>query len=94
MNQQTSRQLLLNVKGKVQGVFFRRTVKQYAEEIGLTGYARNLENGDVEICVQGPKDKLEMFIKKIKENSGRAQIESLSAHYSLPNKNFSDFQTL
>ncbi|HSW73348.1 MAG TPA: acylphosphatase [Chlamydiales bacterium] len=89
-----NQQLLLIVKGRVQGVFFRRTAKEYAQEFGLTGYARNLENGDVEICAQGPKEKLEMFIKKIKENSGRAKVESLSAHYSTPTINFSDFQTL
>lgn len=89
-----NQQLLLIVKGRVQGVFFRRGVKSFAHELGLTGYARNLENGDVEICAQGPKEKLEILIKKIKENPGRAQIESLTAKYSIPKDSFFDFQTL
>lgn len=80
------------VKGSVQGVSFRRTVRSYAEEFGLTGYARNLENGDVEICAQGSKETLEKFIKKIQENPGRAVIQSVSVKYFPLEKTYSKFE--
>lgn len=40
-------------KGRVQGVGFRITFYQQATRLHLTGWVRNLSNGDVEACVQG-----------------------------------------
>lgn len=40
-------------KGRVQGVGFRITFYQQATRLHLTGWIRNLSNGDVEACVQG-----------------------------------------
>lgn len=47
------RTLSIIVKGKVQGVFFRKYTLDKAVELNLRGTVRNLENGDVEIIVQG-----------------------------------------
>lgn len=41
------------VSGKVQGVFFRASAKQQAEKFGLTGYAKNLADGHVEVLICG-----------------------------------------
>lgn len=41
------------VKGRVQGVFFRDSTRRVAESLGLTGYAINLPNGDVEVLACG-----------------------------------------
>lgn len=48
-------------KGRVQGVGFRWTLVQIANKYGLTGYCKNLYNGDVEVQVQG--DSVDEFIK-------------------------------
>ena len=40
-------------KGRVQGVGFRITFYQQATRLHLTGWVRNLSNGDVEACLQG-----------------------------------------
>jgi acylphosphatase len=42
------------VSGRVQGVFFRAATRQRARELGLTGYARNLADGRVEVLAVGP----------------------------------------
>ncbi|MFI5334098.1 MAG: acylphosphatase [Chlamydiales bacterium] len=55
------------IHGKVQGVGFRATTKFFADQLGLSGYARNLPNGDVEICAQGERGKLEALIGMLKE---------------------------
>ena len=39
--------------GRVQGVGFRYFVLRRAQELGLTGWTRNLENGDVEVRAWG-----------------------------------------
>lgn len=47
------------VRGRVQGVGFRSFAQTAATELGLTGYARNLDDGSVEVYAVGPPDKLE-----------------------------------
>jgi acylphosphatase len=42
------------VTGKVQGVYFRHSTRLEAERLALSGYARNLPDGSVEVLVQGP----------------------------------------
>lgn len=58
------------VKGKVQGVGFRATVKSFAEEFKLVGFVRNLSDGNVEICAQGEKSKLEALLDKLSQEFG------------------------
>jgi acylphosphatase len=47
------------VRGRVQGVGYRYFAQRAASELGLTGYARNLEDGRVEVYAVGPHEKLE-----------------------------------
>jgi acylphosphatase len=51
------------VSGRVQGVFYRGTAVSRARELGITGYARNLPDGRVEVLAQGPDAVVEAFIK-------------------------------
>jgi acylphosphatase len=46
------------VAGRVQGVFFRAATREQAQRLGLTGYARNLPDGRVEILVCGEPDQV------------------------------------
>ncbi|WP_343842274.1 acylphosphatase [Bowmanella denitrificans] len=43
----------IQVEGKVQGVFFRKNTQKRALELGLTGFARNLPDGSVEVLACG-----------------------------------------
>ena len=51
------------MSGRVQGVFYRGTTVSRARAMGITGYARNLPDGRVEVLVQGPQAVVEDFIK-------------------------------
>ena len=46
------------VRGRVQGVGFRYFAQRAADELGLTGFVRNLDDGRVEVYAIGPPDKL------------------------------------
>jgi acylphosphatase len=46
------------VRGRVQGVGFRNFAQRAAVDLGLSGYARNLDDGRVEVYASGPEDKL------------------------------------
>ena len=53
------------VSGKVQGVFFRSSTKNMAEELGLSGWVRNLADGRVEALFEGKKEVVETMIEWI-----------------------------
>ena len=59
--------LRLRARGRVQRVGFRRYAQGVARELGLAGWVKNLPDGDVEIHVQGPPEKLEAFVKRLRE---------------------------
>ena len=46
------------IRGRVQGVGYRNFAQRAAADLGLTGYARNLDVGRVEVYAVGPVDKL------------------------------------
>jgi acylphosphatase len=47
------------VRGQVQGVGFRWWTRARALELGLIGFVRNMADGRVEICAQGPLEAIE-----------------------------------
>jgi acylphosphatase len=53
----------VRVTGRVQGVWFRSSTKQKADELGLKGWVRNMDDGSVEAVFQGEEDKINDMIK-------------------------------
>jgi acylphosphatase len=56
--------------GRVQGVGFRFTAERVAQQLGLTGWVRNLPDGRVEIVCEGKEEELYLFLNKIKRVMG------------------------
>lgn len=50
-----------HVAGRVQGVFFRASTREQARALGLTGYARNLPDGRVEVLACGEAQALQVL---------------------------------
>jgi acylphosphatase len=70
------------VHGYVQGVFFRAFVSQRADELGLTGYARNLPTGAVEVVAEGERKQLEKLIGYLKVGPPSARVERVVTNWS------------
>ena len=64
----------LLIKGKVQGVFFRANARDLAEELGLTGWVRNTEEGDVEAMATGKLEQLQKFVDWCHLGPSRAKV--------------------
>lgn len=69
-------ELLAIATGNVQGVGFRATAKSIANKLRVTGFARNLPNGSVEICAQGEKTELDQFLNLLHKAFPSAKIEA------------------
>lgn len=62
------------VKGKVQGVFFRASTKDTAGLLGITGWVKNLPDGDVEIKATADKETLKKFIAWCRQGPRGARV--------------------
>jgi acylphosphatase len=52
----------LQILGRVQGVWFRESMRREAERLGVAGWVRNCPDGSVEAVVQGPIDAVDTLI--------------------------------
>ncbi len=68
----------LTVSGRVQGVGFRYFTLTQAVLYGLSGYVKNLHNGDVKIIVQGDQTLISEFKSKIKEGPRMSIVENVN----------------
>jgi acylphosphatase len=64
----------LTVRGRVQGVFFRDSVRREAERRGLAGWASNRLDGTVEVVLEGPAADVRELIAYCERGPGRAQV--------------------
>ena len=67
----------LTIKGKVQGVFYRATAKDIADQFGIKGWVRNLPNNNVEITATAAEELLQEFIAWCKEGPPRAKVDDV-----------------
>jgi len=65
------------VSGRVQGVFYRATCVRKAQSLGLTGYARNLADGRVEVLACGETAALTQFIAWLWEGSPASKVAAV-----------------
>jgi acylphosphatase len=67
----------LIIKGRVQGVFFRATAKDVADEIGIKGWVKNTAEGNVEIIAGGTDEQLQKFIDWCKVGPRKAIVRDV-----------------
>lgn len=65
------------VSGRVQGVFYRASTQAEAERLGLTGWARNLNDGCVEVLACGDADALNELARWLQDGPPRARVEAV-----------------
>jgi len=66
------------VSGTVQGVHFRATTREEANDRGVDGWVRNLEDGRVEAVFEGPESDVEELVEFCHEGSAAARVEEVA----------------
>ncbi len=83
--------LKVKVSGTVQGVFFRNFVKENAEALGVRGYVRNLDDGSVEIVVEGRDENVNEMLNKCKSGPSHSEVQEVESE-EIKHQGFPDFR--
>ncbi|QSP93999.1 acylphosphatase [Marinobacter salinisoli] len=81
----------LIISGKVQGVYYRASTESTANEIGVTGYARNLPDGRVEVVAEGTEEQLGKLRAWCQKGPPDARVEDIEMAEQVATGAFSGF---
>jgi len=81
----------VRIRGRVQGVSYRYFTSRTAESLGLTGWVRNLPNGDVEAIFEGQRSEIQKIIAWCQEGPPAAQVDEVLIDWEDGRNEFSDF---
>jgi len=70
------------ISGRVHGVSFRRGAKSNADHLGLSGWAKNLKSGDIEIEVEGDSINVNRFLDWCKHGPMLARVDNVVVTYA------------
>ena len=82
----------VTVEGRVQGVGFRYTTRGVAQELGLTGWVRNLPNGAVEVWAQGSIDTVEQLQALLEQGPQGSFVKSVEFEVVDPDRTLEGFE--
>lgn len=81
------------IAGKVQGVWYRASTQRQAQQLGITGWVRNRDDGRVEVLACGSDEQLDHLSTWLWQGPERARIDAVTA-IEATCENFPDFQIL
>lgn len=79
------------VTGRVQGVFYRAATQERALQLGLTGWVRNVDNGDVELVACGDRANLTQLEQWLWQGPPTARVSAVQGQV-VPVQNYADFE--
>ena len=79
------------VSGRVQGVGFRWFTFERASVEGITGFVRNLPNGDVEVVAEGEAESVTRFERAIRQGPPHARVDDVETEILAPTGRFAAF---
>lgn len=79
------------ISGKVQGVWYRATTKEKAEELGVKGWVRNTSDGKVEAVFEGDQNNIEEMIKWCKKGPDFANVIDVDVNPEKLSEEFEGF---
>jgi acylphosphatase len=68
---------IYTISGRVQGVWFRDSTRREALKLGISGYAKNLQNGDVEVFADGEASALDRLHQWLHKGPPMAKVSSV-----------------
>jgi len=72
------------VHGRVQGVFYRDTIRRAAQQRGVDGWAANRSDGTVEVWLEGEPDAVDSMLRVLHDGPPRAEVERVEVENAEP----------
>lgn len=69
--------IAIKIVGNVQGVFFRTSTKEAAEQLGIKGFVRNEKDGSVYVEAEGGEENLQQFVAWCHRGPSRAEVKDV-----------------
>lgn len=92
MESNDRKRLAMRVHGKVQGVFFRASTQEKAQELGLTGFVQNEPDGTVYLQAEGDPEALKKLEAWVQVGPKRAKVEKVELEEKEGLKGFMRFE--
>lgn len=85
------KQVHLIISGHVQGIFFRASAQSAARKLQVSGFAKNLADGSVEVVAEGEETLLNRFIDWSRKGPPGARVENVSISWKEAEHRFNGF---
>ncbi|GAA3518648.1 acylphosphatase [Actinocatenispora rupis] len=85
--------LVALVRGRVQGVGFRFWTRSRALELGLSGWARNLADGHVEVVAEGSRDACHALLAALRGPEAPGRVDAVVPSFEVPRGDLDGFVT-
>ena len=90
----TKKRIHLFIRGKVQGVFFRQAIKVIAKKNNITGWAKNLDDGRVEVLLEGDSEYVNTVIEWSNIGPANARVDEVKIKTKKFQNEFLSFEVL
>ena len=81
----------LRIHGRVQGVYYRASMVEQAQKLGLEGWVMNSADGSVESVVEGARSAVDTLIAWCHQGPRGARVENVEVRWEAPGHHFSGF---
>lgn len=81
----------LTVQGRVQGVFYRKSTKETALRLGLTGWVKNCPDGSVAAVFEGELDAVEAAVEWCRQGPPASHVTTVNVEWQHFQDEFSRF---
>lgn len=82
----------LRIRGRVQGVNYRESMRRMAEAFGVAGWVRNRADGSVEAFVQGEPAPIEDLLQWARLGPPNARVDDLTSEDADPDSSLKTFE--
>jgi acylphosphatase len=82
------------VSGDVQGVFFRDSTRQKAQQLSLSGWVKNVPDGRVEALFEGPSKEVREMVRWCEYGPPYAAVENVEVEFDTAREDVSGFEVL
>ena len=90
----SNQRIRIIVTGKVQGVFFRQTLKVKAKKNEIFGWVKNLQDGRVETILEGNEENIRILVEWAHSGPANAIVENVEIHNEKFDDEFRKFDVL